>query len=76
MLPVLASPATCPPLGDWHSEMSEHCLSETGETSYQHPVEGFYSFHLSIQKETKRCLVKKQTLQINDALGLSKVAEK
>lgn len=37
---------------------------------------GFCSFHLSIQKETKRCLVKNQTLQINDAPGFSKVAEK
>lgn len=61
MLPVLASPATCPPLGDWHSEMSEHCLSETGSTSYWYPEGGFCSFHLSIKKETKSCLVKLQT---------------
>ena len=37
---------------------------------------GFCSFHLSIQKETKRYLVKKQPLQINDVPGFSKVAEK
>jgi hypothetical protein len=75
-LPVLASPAICPPLGGWHSEMSEHCLSETGEASYWYPVGGFYSFHLSIQKERKRYLVKNRPCKLMIQLNFPKEAEK
>lgn len=70
ILPVLASPATCPPWDDWHLTMNEHCLSETGQTSYQYLVVGFCSFHLSSLKETKKCLIKNnQSLHINNAAG-------